>query len=281
MTDQAIQQLRRWSLPHTNNDRIALIVFILGGLHLLWYEIRLILPVYYEELTMKAYCHVIVAAMLAFNVYANMYMLATVDVTCSRRIFPSWMSIGWRYCEKCQQNVPPRSHHCKLCDTCVMKRDHHCWFAGYCVGYHNHRYYCMMVIYIVITAIYCNVFNYQFVTDVKGELGVLNVLSFFGPPAFYLFGYYDLYTMYVTQMSMIGAMLLVLFSWMLQIQLAQINSGQTQYEKKKGIKKYNMGLMRNIVEILGSRWYLVWLSPWIPSPLPGNGIEFQIMDKGQ
>ena len=49
---------------------------------------------------------------------------------------------SWRYCEKCGDICPPRSHHCPLCDVCVLRRDHHCWFAGCCVGISNHRCEC-------------------------------------------------------------------------------------------------------------------------------------------
>ncbi len=40
--------------------------------------------------------------------------------------------LSWKWCEKCEQNQPPRAHHCKVCDVCVLKRDHHCFFTGKC-----------------------------------------------------------------------------------------------------------------------------------------------------
>ena len=54
---------------------------------------------------------------------------------------------SWRYCEKCGEICPPRSHHCPLCDVCVLRRDHHCWFAGCCVGISNHR--CVMSLFFI------------------------------------------------------------------------------------------------------------------------------------
>nr|DBA17108.1 TPA: hypothetical protein GDO54_002603 [Pyxicephalus adspersus] len=35
------------------------------------------------------------------------------------------------------------------------------------------------------------------------------------------------------------------------------------------------GWKRNVKNFLGERWYLVWLSPWISSKLPGDGIHFE------
>lgn len=31
-----------------------------------------------------------------------------------------------RYCEKCTQVKPDRSHHCGVCEKCILKMDHHC-----------------------------------------------------------------------------------------------------------------------------------------------------------
>ena len=35
----------------------------------------------------------------------------------------------WTYCDKCNQQRPPRAHHCRRCGHCVARMDHHCpWY---------------------------------------------------------------------------------------------------------------------------------------------------------
>lgn len=42
---------------------------------------------------------------------------------------------GWRYCRKCENFKPDRSHHCSMCGRCVLRMDHHCVFINNCVGF--------------------------------------------------------------------------------------------------------------------------------------------------
>lgn len=52
--------------------------------------------------------------------------------------------------------------------------------------------------------------------------------------------------------------------------------GQTTREWYSSRRPYNLGLLGNLRQALGLRWYLSWLCPLIPSPLPGDGINFQV-----
>lgn len=271
----------RLEAPRSGSDCIAVLVFILGGVFLLWYEVYHILPTYYSnhsnpDTQQEIRIHYAFAIFFAVNIYGNMFKVMTTDCSKNRYMYmsSSLLPDGWRYCPECDLNLPPRSHHCKICDTCILKRDHHCWFAGCCIGYHNHRYYVAMVTHMVIAGLYCNIFNLSFVVSVKGHLTLYTFLSYIGPHFGWMFGYYDLYTFAITGMTSVGTVLLFLFSWLLYIQVTQIIRGGTQFECKKNIKIYNLGLRQNIREILGKRWYFVLLFPWIPSPLLGTGNQF-------
>lgn len=267
-------------LPSTTKDRIALSVFTFGGIFLLWYEAGHVLPFYYKEATTTVLIQYGIAAWLAFNIYGNMYMLITTDLAVPERVAQAGEpKEDWRpNCIICQRQGPPRSYHCKLCQVCVLKRDHHCWFAGNCIGYYNHRYYVVMVIYMNIAAIYCNIFNLSFVSYVAEGLGLWKILSILFPHVGLFFGYTDGYTFAIFALTTIGLVWTWMFLWLLKIQIAQIKSCQTQYEKKMQIVKYDIGWKNYIVEVFGDRWYLVWLCPWIQSPLPGDGISFPLME---
>jgi hypothetical protein len=52
-----------------------------------------------------------------------------------------------RHCITCAKIKPDRTHHCRLCDTCVLKMDHHCPWIANCVGYHNYKYFFLLISY--------------------------------------------------------------------------------------------------------------------------------------
>eukprot|EP00064_Thunnus_orientalis_P022748 superscaffoldBa00007954_g22964 len=52
--------------------------------------------------------------------------------------------------------------------------------------------------------------------------------------------------------------------------------GQTTREWYSTRRPYSLGLLGNLRHTLGARWYLCWLCPLIPSPLPGDGINFHV-----
>jgi hypothetical protein len=54
---------------------------------------------------------------------------------------------GWRYCRKCCQMKPDRSHHCSVCGVCILRMDHHCVFVATCVGFLNHKFFLLFVVY--------------------------------------------------------------------------------------------------------------------------------------
>lgn len=262
----------------TTGELILFYFFWLGGLFLLWYEAFHILPYYIQHGSSKyPNVHLFVAVWFAVNIYGNMYKMVTVDISGKNIISPSGDAPkGWKYCYTCTKNSPERSHHCPLCNVCILKRDHHCFFGACCIGYHNHRYYLALVFYISLAAIYANLFNYEFVSEVKGDIGFLmSFVLFIAPHVGLMVGQYGFYAMFISGLTSIGFMLMILFLWLLAIQVKQILKGQTKYEAKKCIHEYNVGIVKILQEIGGKNWFLIWLSPWFPSPLPGDGVSFE------
>jgi len=57
-----------------------------------------------------------------------------------------------RYCRKCKQWKPDRSHHCVECGRCALRMDHHCTFVGNCIGLRNHKYFLLFLLWSALTA---------------------------------------------------------------------------------------------------------------------------------
>jgi hypothetical protein len=55
-----------------------------------------------------------------------------------------------RYCKWCKKFKPDRCHHCKVCGMCILKMDHHCPWIYNCVGFHNYKYFFLLLLYAVI-----------------------------------------------------------------------------------------------------------------------------------
>ncbi|XP_076447711.1 putative palmitoyltransferase ZDHHC24 [Babylonia areolata] len=267
--------VHRWQQRTVLGDKLSMVVFFFGGIFLLWYELSYVAAYNHSGWSTGYMIHLALGVFFAINIYGNWVMMHLTEPTGKGLVFPTGPTPpGWRYCDPCVANRPPRSYHCPICNTCVLRRDHHCWFAGTCSGHENYRYFFAMSIQIVIVGLYCNIYNWSFLWSVKGEVTALNLLSFILPHVTAVMGNETWYSFFISGLTMLGFTLTCLFLWLLQIQLSQILHGQTRYERKKKIMDYDRGLWQNLREVLGHRMLLVLLCPWLPSTLPGDGLKF-------
>ena len=267
-------------LPKRSADRFAFGFLIFGSCLTIWYETCLILPSYDSTtLSVNLVLHHFIIAFLVVQIYLNLYYTLASDSSWSFEVrmgtnFPE--TKDWSFCGRCQSVGPPRSHHCPSCDQCVLKRDHHCWFVGTCIGHFNHRYYLVMVMYMWLAAVYCNVINYVFVRDTLDGWSLGTVLCMIMPHVSIVLGYFSLYQCFVSVMSIVGFVVMGMLTWLVQIQLVQIYHGRTWYEHKKGIDDYNFGITKNVQEILGEKSILItFLIPFVKTKLHSNGITFE------
>ena len=267
----------QWLVGHpyfckTTYDQLAFGFFVFGTHLAMWYEIWIVMPYYHGHLYSFRYVHYAAVFVIYVNAMSNLYKLVIQKID-QPHLDTAGDNSNKHYCARCMLYAAPRSHHCRVCDVCVPKRDHHCWFAGVCVGWHNQRYFVVMLLWVWIAALYGNIYHFQFVTEVVGfSFGTL--LCVLAPHVAALLGYLSLAEFFICILTLLAALLLVMFTWMLQIQLTQIYFGQTKYERKSYIKDYDFGVMQNIREVFGERWYATFVSAWIPSQLPGNGYQY-------
>lgn len=53
----------------------------------------------------------------------NYTNIDTLDI---KEVVMSEISKNKLFCNKCERDRPPRSHHCSLCNRCILRMDHHC-----------------------------------------------------------------------------------------------------------------------------------------------------------
>lgn len=268
-------------LPRHASDIAGSLAFWLGGLWVLCYEFFFVLSFYhYHNIwNFVVFVHLAAAAVLSTTIYMTMFMMISTDASVKSIKAPQLdppITCSWPYCDKCQCNVPPRSHHCKLCDVCILKRDHHCWFAGYCVGFSNHRYYFALTFYITVASIYCNVYNWDYVMAMKGGFTWTTIPGFLAPHVGLIFGYYSAFEFFITLNTSTGFFCMFMFTYLFATQLSLIYKGQVQYEKKKGILTYSMGPRENFREVLGTAGLCGFICPLIPSKLSCDGTTFSL-----
>lgn len=171
----------------------------------------------------------------------------------------------WRFCNICNMNTPPRSHHCKYCKRCILKRDHHCPMVGNCIGFYNQKYFFVLGFYAVINGLLAAVFNawylYTFYwptayswTSLVLPVGVLR----------FLFNYEEiephimlLLIQIYPQIFFGGFGILVLIA-----QITSSISGKTAYELKSDVPiKITSSIFQNFECIFGEKWLLNFLFP--------------------
>lgn len=241
------------------------------------FEFFIILPkIEARDPEFNRYIHIFFGTLILANTYLSVWKFITTDVTSGSKILPSSLLEGWKYCWKCEANAPPRSHHCYLCDKCILMRDHHCHLVSYCVGYATMRYYMSMLMNMWIALIYSNFLHFEFVFDVYHSLQWKSLVTMFLPWLAWLLGITESETFFMAIMTSVCLLGFMYCTVMLIWHIRNILKGRTNNEINKGTgSSYDLGYVENIQQVFGVNWKFAWLSPIIPSPLPGDGINFK------
>ena len=261
-------------LPKNLGDWIAF-VFTFVMMHVMAiFELFVILP-YIDERGSEAYwIHLIVGLFLYINTMASLWYTMTVDTTSAGVVLPSILKAGWRFCSFCECNAPPRSFHCWVCKKCILVRDHHCVFTGNCVGHSNRRYYMQMIFYIWMAAAYCNFLHVDYVLEMLHEGFTWQALvTMMMPMVAWATGISHGYKFNVSFISSSSILCFLLVGALFIYHLMNVVAGQTSNEKAKKCHDYDFGWQNNMAATYGRNWTYAWISPFIPSPLPTDGIN--------
>merc|ERR1719446_1797349 len=173
-----------------------------------------------------------------------------------------------RHCKWCGKYKPDRCHHCRVCRTCILKMDHHCPWIYNCVGFHNYKYFFLLLLYSVI--------NLHFIAWTMSESVARswNINTPFIKMFFVLFG--------ETLSLFLGLLITAFFIFHIWLMLKAMTTiefcekkmpkgGKAQEVPIEQNSVYDMGPCGNIQAVLGPN-PLSWFIPI--SPPIGDGLNF-------
>lgn len=258
-------------------DTSAMSFFIIG-IHLTFFiQIFTVLPEFYSPGTFPHRILFAFATFLYFNACWNLlfFMMTdtSIDYLTDESLIPKDEKEDWRFCEKCKSYAPPRSWHCVQCKTCILKRDHHSIFLGYCVGHRNHRYYLVLLCYTMFSTCIATLAGSIFFWWVKFDehVNTMNMMKFVFPMLVFSSGDSGINIFLFNNIFCVVA--IVHFVRMLVFNWEMLCKRALSYEKDGS--KYDRGFWKNIETIFGRRWWLVWLSPFVSSELPYDGVHWR------
>jgi len=174
-----------------------------------------------------------------------------------------------RHCKWCGKYKPDRCHHCRTCRICILKMDHHCPWIYNCVGFHNYKYFFLVMMY---AAIACQIMSITMWDSVYKSVDNRTPLF----PMFCLvFGQTLSFFLSVMLSTFWAFHLYLMCSAMTTIEFCEKNLPK-QIAENEGCDAtmesvYDQGIYLNICQVLGHN-PLLWLVP-VPTT-PGDGITF-------
>ncbi|KAI6173800.1 Palmitoyltransferase [Aphelenchoides besseyi] len=238
-------------------------------------QIFFILSFWYETFSDSWYLRVVPLTYMGLNIYLNLWMLIRVGSNGNSAPLPTVMKPGFRYCHSCQLNAPPRTYHCPVCDKCIFRRDHHCSFAATCVGHFNQRYFVAGIINLWIVLAICVCWNWSYIFMTLPRFYGLQMWQMMVPHVALFAGYLTVGQFFSVFFFVTSISALLFVTYLVVAQMFCIYRGQTRMEYLMDIFAYKMGFWENIRQSLGTRWPLIFISPFIPSPLPSDGLSFK------
>lgn len=268
------KQIRRF-LEH--GIYLAMILILIPTF--LLFELCIVLPAVEEQWSVPFFVHIVCASFLLSNIVGNIIYGMFTNTSIIGKNFSDFNKKNWTICTECECLRPPRAWHCNICDVCILKRDHHCTFLVNCVGYYNARYFILFTLHMFIATIYSLYFNIKFLSMVIAWNHGLVLIKFLLPLVAIVLDF-NAETVYVC-FIMINVIVLIFSGILFFFHLNNILRGRVTPERSTYTKGfiYNRGWKLNLIEVFGVRWYLTWISPFIHSQLPGNGIEWHINNK--
>ncbi|XP_050439764.1 probable palmitoyltransferase ZDHHC24 [Adelges cooleyi] len=220
--------------------------------------------------------HVLPTTFMAFNILTNYYAMIFVDSSVFGRVLhtPHNAITSSTYCDVCQCIMPPRCWHCADCNVCILTRDHHCMFSQTCIGHYNRRYFLWLLVYLVVSCWYeIALLGFYSYNEVAFQLSDLHILS---PTRGFIYVYmYQSMTegqVFVFLLT-VNTSAVLFTTLLLTFHLEKVIGGLVARDKYSE-RKYDVGMIGNLETVFGRQWKLTWISPFVESNLPHDGLDW-------
>lgn len=156
-----------------------------------------------------------------------------------------------RHCKWCGKYKPDRCHHCRMCKTCILKMDHHCPWIYNCVGFHNYKFFFLLLFYTMLAT------HFIMWTMTESMVRAIDENAPFVTMFFLLFG--------LTLAFFLGTMVTIFFGfhiWLTTMGLTTIEFCEAKFPKKESEKgggdlfscfenasPFNLGPWRNLAKV--------------------------------
>ncbi|EDW59919.2 probable palmitoyltransferase ZDHHC24 isoform X1 [Drosophila virilis] len=272
-----LRPLERAFLPRSAGDGACFLLIAVCVPLTYMFQVTVIMPELHDVGSFWYTAVWLAGIFLVFNITSNMLACMLVDTSIKLHILKppvdSHLLSRWHMCDACQTLVPPRSWHCEICNVCVLKRDHHCRFTCCCIGHHNYRYFFYFLLYMGLGALYVSI-------NASIYLWYLHADYYWRP--------YTLLTVFVPALSLtvhaswenfyvvlyeLNLLAFCMCTLLLVYHRPIFQRGAVM--KERSTSKYDLGLRANMEMVLGKRMHLTWISPFVRSDLPHDGVNWE------
>ncbi|KAF2075289.1 hypothetical protein CYY_003418 [Polysphondylium violaceum] len=227
----------------------------------------------------KGVIHSILSTGVIILVLSSYFLASTTDPgTFKDTLSPSYYLIhpiseetDKRFCNKCKEQKPERSHHCrtKCCNRCVLRMDHHCQWINNCVGFFNHKYFVLFLFYASISIIYFFVLLIDRFTEVISLHAMEQTI-----PEFDLFNLFLLGVL-VILLIIAGISIMALLSTQLWLLSNNLTTIEFEDRKRKSLhpnssnlyRKYDKGSIISNFSVVFGTFSIFWFLPTLPQNL--------------
>lgn len=170
-----------------------------------------------------------------------------------------------RNCRRCGKYKPDRCHHCSVCGVCILKMDHHCPWIYNCVGFHNYKFFFLLLFYTTLDT------QLMFWTMGESMIRAVDTNAPFLTMFFILFG--------LSLCFFLGTTIMLFFSFHVWLMFQSMTT--IEFCEKKGTQqgvgtfesRYNLGVFGNIQSVLGQN-PLTW---FLPVSVEGDGLQYEVL----
>ncbi|KAF2132589.1 zf-DHHC-domain-containing protein [Dothidotthia symphoricarpi CBS 119687] len=200
-----------------------------------------------------------------------------------------------KWCRRCDAAKPPRAHHCKECKRCIPKMDHHCPWTANCVSHTTFPHFLRFLLY---TTLGLSLLEYFLFVRISYVWSARDLPSYLGPNIFQVAHLFV--TLMANSITLFAiAVLLIRNIWALAVNTTTIEGWEIERHRtlvrrarhfggflegpdgaqvyiKKQEFPYDVGILSNIVQGMGTANPIMWLNPLCPTPTISSALSFPV-----